>query len=199
MVEATRGELPEPGFGASTRERVPPLLFGTFLFLASELVFFVALFGAYFTLRSQAVAWPARGAEIEPVLSGVATVLLVVSSFTYAIALRNAHRHDIRGFRRWLGLTFALGVVFLALQAVDYGRLGFAVSSHAYGTIFYAMTGFHGAHVVAGLILMLVVFGRSVQGASTSGTPLGVEAVGYYWHFVDVVWIGLYGTLYLLR
>jgi cytochrome c oxidase subunit 3 len=181
------------------RSRVPPLLLGTFLFLASELVFFVALFGAYFTLRGETSPWPPRGASADAMLSGVATALLVLSSMTYVIAARRAREHDVRSFRRWVGVTFALGAVFLGLQLVDYSRLGFAVSSHAYGTMFYAMTGFHGAHVVAGLILMIVVMGRSWQGAYRDGEPLGVEAVGYYWHFVDVVWIALYSTLYLIR
>jgi cytochrome c oxidase subunit III len=183
----------------STRARVPPLLLGTFLFLASELVFFVALFGAYFTLRSETSPWPPTDAEIDPLLSGIATGLLVLSSVTYVLAFRRARAHDLGSFRRWLLLTFALGAVFLVLQLVDYSKLGFSVSSNAYGTMFYAMTGFHGAHVVAGLLLMAVVFGRSRQGAYREGEQLGVEAVGYYWHFVDVVWIALYATLYLLR
>src|SRR5215212_2291080 len=153
-----RSLVREPG-----RVRVPPLLLGTFVFLASELVFFVALFGAYFTLRAETTPWPPDGAEVDPLLSGVATILLVISSGTY------------------------VGAAFLGLQLVDYASLSFTVSSHAYGTLFYAMTGFHGAHVIAGLVLMLVVFGRSMQGAYAEGEPLGVEAVGYYWHFVDVV------------
>jgi len=172
---------------------------GTFLFLASELVFFIALFGAYFTLRAQASRWPPADAEVDPVVSGLATVLLVASSVTYAVAARAARRHRLTRFRMWIVATVALGVVFLALQLVDYENLGFSVSAHAYGTMFYAMTGFHGAHVVAGVILMLVVWGRSLQGAYATGEPLGVEAVGYYWHFVDAVWIALYATLYLLR
>ena len=189
----------EPSLREPGRVRMPPLLLGTFVFLASELVFFVALFGAYFTLRAQTTPWPPADAELDPILSGIATVLLVVSSVTYFLAARAARRHRLRGFRRWVVATFALGAGFLGLQLVDYAQLGFAVSSHAYGTMFYAMTGFHAAHVVAGLVLMLVVFGRSMQGAYTDGEPLGVEAVGYYWHFVDVVWIALYATLYLLR
>ena len=199
MVDATAPVDRTPSLREPGRVRVPPLLLGTFVFLASEFVFFVALFGAYFTLRAETSPWPPVDAEVDPVLSGVATALLVVSSLTYVLSARAAGRHDLRGFRRWLGATFALGGVVLALQLVDYSQLGFAVSSHAYATLFYAMTGFHGAHVVAGLILMLVVFGRSMQGAYTEGEPLGVEAVGYYWHFVDVVWIALYATLYLLR
>ena len=198
MVDGARAVDTTP-LDRSTRGRVPPLLFGTFLFLASELVFFVALFGAYFTVRSETSPWPPDGASPDPLLSGVATALLVLSSFTYVVAARRARVNDVRRFRRWLLVTFVLGAVFLVLQLVDYADLGFSVSSNAYGTMFYAMTGFHGAHVIAGLVLMAVVFGRSLQGAYREGEPLGAEAVGYYWHFVDVVWIGLYATLYLLR
>jgi cytochrome c oxidase subunit III len=199
MVEAAAPAERTPSIREPGRVRVPPLLLGTFVFLASELVFFIALFGAYFTLRAQTTPWPPADADVEPLVSAVATILLVVSSGTYVLAARAARRHDPRGFRRWVVATFALGAVFLGLQLVDYAQLGFSVSAHAYGTLFYAMTGFHGAHVVAGLILMLVVWGRSIQGAYAAGEPLGVEAVGYYWHFVDVVWIALFATLYLLR
>ena len=199
MVDAATSFEPTPSLREPGRVRVPPLLFGTFVFLASELVFFVALFGAYFTLRAQTSPWPPVDAEVDPVLSGIATGLLVLSSATYVAASRAARRHELPAFRVWIAATFSLGAVFLVLQLVDYAGLPFSVSAHAYATLFYAMTGFHGAHVLAGLILMLVVFGRSAQGAYTHGEPLGVEAVGYYWHFVDVVWIALYATLYLLR
>jgi cytochrome c oxidase subunit 3 len=92
-----------------------------------------------------------------------------------------------------------MGIVFLGGQVNEWISLPFRIHTDSYGSAFYAMTGFHGAHVVAGLLLMLVVFGRSMQGAYSNGVPFGVEAVGYYWHFVDVVWIALYATLYLLR
>jgi cytochrome c oxidase subunit 3 len=199
MVDAAAPSDPTPFPREPGRVRVPPLLLGTFVFLASELVFFVALFGAYFTLRAQTAPWPPADAEVDPLLAGVATILLVVSSLTYVLAARAARVHEAPRSRRWVAVTFALGAAFLGLQLVDYAELGFAVSSHAYGTMFYAMTGFHAAHVAAGLILMLVVLGRSRQGAYAAGEPLGIEAVGYYWHFVDVVWIALYATLYLLR
>jgi heme/copper-type cytochrome/quinol oxidase subunit 3 len=92
-----------------------------------------------------------------------------------------------------------LGMAFLGLQIYDYTELPFEVSSHAYGTMYYAMTGLHGLHVLAGLILMLVVLGRASQGVYATGRIDGLHAVGYYWHFVDVVWIGLFATLFLVR
>jgi cytochrome c oxidase subunit III len=183
----------------SSRAATPPLLFGTMVFLASELLFFGGLFAAYFTLRSATAVWPPPGDDISAREPAIATALLVGSSFTFIRALRRLSARDRRGFHIWTLATFALGVVFLVLQLHDYLQLPFRVSTDAYGTMFYAMTGFHGLHVLVGLLLMLVILGRSRQGAYDAGVTWGPEAVGYYWHFVDVVWIGLFGTIYLLR
>jgi len=183
----------------SSRASTPPLLFGTIVFLASELLFFGGLFAAYFTLRTSNPVWPMPGDEISATEPAIATALLVASSFTFVRAIRRLGARDRRGFHRWTVVTLVLGTVFLLLQLHDYGQLPFRVSTDAYGTIFYAMTGFHGLHVLAGLLLMLVLLGRSRQGAYDTGVTWGPEAVGYYWHFVDVVWIGLFSTIYLLR
>jgi cytochrome c oxidase subunit 3 len=92
-----------------------------------------------------------------------------------------------------------LGVAFLVIELFDWNELAFTVSTHAYGTMYFAMTGFHGLHVVAGLVLMAVVVGRAAQGAYRDGAIDGLESVAYYWHFVDVVWIALFATIFLLR
>jgi cytochrome c oxidase subunit III len=176
-----------------------PLLFGTILFLASELLFFGGLFGAYFSLRARTSPWPPEGVELDTVVSAAATVLLVLSSGSFHLAATRAERADIAGLRAWIAVTLGLGSVFLGLQLYDYSRLGFEVSSHAYGTMYFAMTGLHGLHVLAGLALMLVVLAGAAQGAYREGGADGVHAVGYYWHFVDVVWIGLFTTLFLVR
>jgi cytochrome c oxidase subunit III len=176
-----------------------PLRFGTILFLASELLFFGGLFAAYFSLRSRTVPWPPDGVELATGLSAFATAILIASSVTFQVAVRRAERGDLRGMRRWTLPSFALGVVFLAIQALDWSELGFGVSTHAYGTIYLAMTGFHGLHVLAGLVLMVVVLGRAAQGAYRDGAADGVAGVGYYWHFVDAVWVALFATLFLLR
>jgi cytochrome c oxidase subunit 3 len=99
----------------------------------------------------------------------------------------------------WIVGTFVLGLGFVALQLTDYLRLDFKVSTNAYGTMYWTMTGLHGLHVLAGLILMLVVLGRIAQGAYRDGRLDGAHAIAYYWHFVDVVWIALFATLFLLR
>jgi len=188
-----------PAASATAPREIAPIRFGTIVFLASELVFFGGLFAAYFTLRSQTSPWPPSGVELDVARPSVATALLVLSSFTFAAGLRGARAGRLGSLRRWIVVTIVLALGFLGFQLLDWVQAGFSVSSHAYGTMVYAMTGFHGLHVIAGVLLMLVVLGRMAQGAYRDGTVDGPEAVGYYWHFVDVVWIGLYATIFLLR
>jgi cytochrome c oxidase subunit 3 len=183
----------------TVQRRVDPLLFGVVLFIASEAMFFGGLFASYFFLRGVTSPWPPEGVELETVPAALATLVLVASSGTYQLAIRAARRGALRAMNAWIVLTFLLGAGFIAAQAHEWATLSFTVSSHAYGTLFYGMTGFHGLHVIGGLLLMLVVLGRSAQGAYGEGETRGVEAVGYYWHFVDVVWIGLFSTLFLIR
>jgi cytochrome c oxidase subunit III len=183
----------------TVQRRVDPLLFGVIVFIASELMFFGGLFASYFFLRGRTSPWPPTGVELDTPRSAIATLVLVASSGTFELGVLGARRGDLRSMRRWVTLTFVLGAVFIGAQAYDWTTLSFTVSSNAYGTIFYGMTGFHGLHVIAGLVLMLVVLGRLIQGAYRDGEIRGVEAVGYYWHFVDVVWLGLFSTLFLIR
>ncbi|GIU96259.1 MAG: cytochrome b [Actinomycetota bacterium] len=179
--------------------RIPPILFGTVVFLASELLLFGGLFAAYFALRARAAAWPPPGVELDPVLPSIGTALLVASSATYQAGVVAGRGERLGGLRRWVAATFLLGAAFLVVQAIDAARLGFTVSSDAYGTMFYALTGAHALHVAAGLVLMLLVLLRAAQGAYRGGRVEGAHAVGLYWHFVDAVWIGLYATLWVLR
>jgi cytochrome c oxidase subunit III len=176
-----------------------PVLFGTVLFLASELLFFGGLFAAYFGLRAETKPWPPAGVHLETGLAAIATVLLIVSSFTFHAGVTAGRNRRLRSMRWWIILTFALGLGFEAIQLADYLRIDFSVSSHAYGTMYWAMTGLHGLHVLAGLTLMLVLLGRLSQGAYRDGDVDGPHAVSYYWHFVDIVWIGLFVTLFLLK
>jgi len=169
------------------------------LFLASELLFFGGLFGAYYALRAETSPWPPDGVELETILAAIATLLLVLSSGTFHLGLVAARRERIGGLRVWIAVTLLLGALFLSLQVLDYSRLSFEVSSHAYGTMYYAMTGLHWLHVAAGLVLICVALGRISQGAYRGGHIDGLHAVGYYWHFVDIVWIGLFATLFVVR
>jgi cytochrome c oxidase subunit III len=184
---------------AHERPGASPILFGTIVFLASELLFFGGLFGAYFALRGETSPWPPDGVELETTLAAIATALLVLSSGTFHLGLVAARRDRPGGLRVWIVVTLVLGSAFLGIQLFDYSALSFEVSSSAYGTMYYAMTGLHGLHVAAGLVLMLVVLDRAARGAYRGARTDGMHAVGYYWHFVDIVWVGLFATLFLVR
>jgi heme/copper-type cytochrome/quinol oxidase subunit 3 len=189
--------------GARTHTRkLPGSLLGMLLFISSEVMFFGSLFGAYFTIRAAAPEWPPAGSpEIDVLRTALFSVLLVSSSATIQLAVNAIGRDDRPRFVRWLLVTIGLGIAFLAGQAIEYAELwseGFGVSSNVFGTLFFTMTGFHGLHVVGGLIAMAIV-GASARRGDVHGGHYGpAEAVSYYWHFVDVVWILLFSTLYLL-
>ncbi|MFL5736992.1 MAG: heme-copper oxidase subunit III [Actinomycetota bacterium] len=174
-------------------------MFGTVAFLSSELMFFGGLFAAYFTLRAVSAVWPPPEARLDALEPAIATTLLVISSFTMQRGLSLARDGDVEGLRRWLGITLVLGVLFLSSQVRTWLAADFGVSTNAYGTLFYGMTGFHALHVAAGVVLMLVALGRTNQSAYRDGRLSGLEAITYYWHFVDVVWIALFATIYLIK
>jgi cytochrome c oxidase subunit III len=180
--------------------RIPVLTLGMVLFLGSELMFFSALFGMYFTLRGlNAANWPPAGTDLPLLTPTIFTAFLLASSCTMQIAVRRVRGGDARGMRRWVRLTILLGLAFLVGQGSDYAKATFQISSGAYGSAFYTMTGFHALHVFAGLAIMVVILGRSAAGAYSADDHAGVEAAAYYWHFVDVVWLGLYATIFLIR
>jgi cytochrome c oxidase subunit 3 len=189
--------LPARMHGA--RQGVDTALVGTLLFIASEVMFFAGLFGAYFSIRAEHTVWPPPGFKLDLALAAVLTVVLITSSFTMQYAVSRIRIGDRTGMIRAMTVTVILGVIFLAGQLYDYSSLGFGISSGVYGTLFYTMTGFHGAHVLGGVIAMSVVLLRGINGQFSARHHTAVEAVSIYWHFVDVVWIGLFSTLFLLR
>jgi len=188
-------------------------LLGMLLFIGSELMFFAGLFAAYFNARAQAQPnWPPEGLEhvIEPFPAGpipylpfIATVILILSSGTMQWALWRIRKGDRRGMNRALLITLVMGSIFLASQAFEYIVLldehGFGINSGIYGTLFFTMTGFHGAHVFGGLVGISIVLLRGVAGQFSARHHIAVEAVSAYWHFVDIVWIFLFFTLYFLK
>ena len=172
---------------------------GTVVWLASELMFFSGLFGAYFALRAATPGdWPPPGVELDRVVSGLFTALLVASSGTVQLGVRALAAGRRSAFRSWLLVTVVLGGAFLANQAHEWLTLDFSVSSHAFGSAFYVMTGFHGLHVAGGMLAMLVLVGRAASPRFGPAETPAVETVSYYWHFVDVVWVVLWATLFLL-
>jgi cytochrome c oxidase subunit 3 len=185
--------------GVERVERSPSsLAVGVVVWLASELMFFAGLFAAYFTLRSTNDVWPPEEVELAVVRAGIFTGVLVASSFTMHGAVVAARRDDRAGAIRWLAVTAVLGIVFLANQGLEWAEADFSISSHAYGSMFFLMTGFHGLHVVGGLFIMLVVVGV-IAGRSRAPAESTVDMCAYYWHFVDVVWVGMFATIFLIR
>ncbi len=184
---------------AAETVRRPSLLgVGTVVWLSSELMFFAGLFAAYFTLRADNMTWPPEDVELATLRTAAATAVLVASSFTMHVAVRSAERGDRSTAVRWLLITAGLGALFLINQAIEYIEAPFSISTHAYGSIFYLMTGFHGLHVLGGIAFMLAIIG-AVGGRSAAPVGPGVTVCGYYWHFVDVVWVAMFATIYLLR
>jgi cytochrome c oxidase subunit III len=169
------------------------------VWLSSELMFFSGLFAAYFTLRASAAVWPPNGVHLDQTTALVGTLILIASSATMQRGLGSIERDDRRHFIRWLGVSFVLGSIFVALQAWDWTRLDFSVRSNAYGSAFYLTTGFHGLHVIGGLVAMVVVAGRATSPRFGVRDAPSVEMLSYYWHFVDVIWVGLYATIFLLK
>jgi cytochrome c oxidase subunit 3 len=179
--------------------RAPGVLgVGTVVWLASELMFFAGLFAAWYALRAANPGdWPPAGVDLDPLRTGVATAVLVGSSFTMHRAVSAAEQGRRQAAVRLVVLTAALGAVFLVNQGLEYAGFDFRLSSHAYGSIFFLMTGFHGLHVLGGIGLMLVV---TAVGTGRSKAPFTehLTMAEYYWHFVDVVWVAMFATIYLV-
>jgi cytochrome c oxidase subunit III len=166
-------------------------------------MFFGGLFGAYFTIRSAATQWPPEGTpHLETWYAAVLTAILVSSSVTMQFGVWAIRKNDQRKLILWLVASLLLGVLFLAGQANEYRTLideGMTLSSGVFGSTFYTLTGFHGAHVAGGAAFILIVLLRARSGQFTARYHDTVEMASYYWHFVDVVWLGLFSTIYLLR
>jgi cytochrome c oxidase subunit 3 len=177
------------------------VLLGVKLGILSEVMLFGTLFAAYFVERAASVGWPPSSSGLERpelLLPGINTVLLVTSSLTMQLAVGAARVGSRPRLLRWLGLTMLLGAVFLGVQGYEFVTNGFGLSSGIFGSTFYILTGFHGAHVLAGLILLAIITNRARLGLITADRHTAVEATSYYWHFVDVVWLFLFTTLYVL-
>ena len=184
---------------AHRSSRVDAGTLGMFLFIASEVMLFGSFFTAYFFIRVvNHEPWPPPPFHLPVFVAFVNTAILVTSSFTMHWALQSIKRGNRVGLQAGLTLTFLMGLVFLLTQAREYSRVGFAPHDGAFGTIFYCLTGLHGAHVFVGLTLLLAATIRSYRGHYSPEAHLGVEIPGIYWHFVDVMWIVVYTTVYLL-
>ncbi len=185
---------------ANQSSRVEAQFLGMLLFIVSEVMLFGAFFTAYFFIRvvGEAQWFPVDGMELPKVIAGVNTAVLVSSSFTMHWALEGARRGNPRAMKVGLLSTALLGLTFLSVQINEYIHIGFAPSDNAQATIFYGLTGLHGAHVFVGLTLLAFATMRAFRGHFTPKEHRGVEVPGIYWHFVDVMWIVVYTTVYII-
>ena len=196
---------------ATPQNRVPSLnrpnmvSVGTIAFLAQELMFFAGLFAMYFTSRANGLAagdWENQTAHLNVMFGLIITIVLVASSVTSQFGVFAAERGDVYGLRKWFAVTVLLGVIFLGLVAYEWTEMvmhGVSVQSSVYGSVFYIITGFHMAHVTAGILAFIVVLLRVSKSKFTPAQATAAMVTSYYWHFVDVVWIGVFTTIYLVQ
>jgi cytochrome c oxidase subunit III len=184
---------------ANRSSRVEPELLGMLLFIISEIMVFGAFFTAYFFIRiANGDPWPAHGTTLPVGVAGMNTAILVSSSFTIHWAEQAIKKGNHFGLKAGMLTTFLLGCSFLFIQINEYANIGFAPQDAAQQTIFYSLTGLHGAHVFIGLLLLLFVTIRAFRGHYSPEEHRGVEVPGIYWHFVDVMWLVVYTTVYIL-
>ncbi len=184
---------------ANQSSRVEPPMLGMLLFIISEIMVFGAFFTAYFFIRIvQGDEWPASGTELPKLVAGVNTAILLSSSLTMHWAQTSIKNGNRRGLQAGMLTTFFLGLTFLFIQINEYAHIGFAPSDSAQASVFYGLTGLHGAHVFIGLTLLAMVTVRSFKGHFSPHEHRGVEVPGIYWHFVDIMWIVVYFTVYIL-
>jgi cytochrome c oxidase subunit 3 len=191
-----------PAHGSLTRPNMVSV--GTIVWLSSELMFFAALFAMYFTIRSVSgpEVWSEGTEFLNLPYALVFTIILVASSATCQLGVFAAERGDVYGLRRWYVITLIMGAMFVGGQANEYRELvheGLTIASSGYGSTFYLTTGFHGLHVIGGLLAFVVVLVRSTIGRFTPEKATSAIVTSYYWHFVDVVWIGLFATIYIIQ
>ncbi len=188
---------------------------GTVVWLSSELMFFAGLFAAYFTIRNVVPElWTQETALLNLPFATVNTTILVLSSFTCQFGVFAAERGrvgrtggllDVKrwGMREWFVVTYVMGAIFIGGQSFEYAELvehGLTLSSSAYGSVFDLATGFHGIHVIGGLLAFLLVIGRTfVARKFTHEQAISAIVVSYYWHFVDIVWVALFAAIYLIQ
>ena len=172
---------------------------GLLTFLCSEFLMFAGFFVLFLVYRSAAAEWPPEETEVELLLPAINTVILVSSSFVIHYGDAAIKQGDVKGLRKWYIITAAMGAVFLVGQVYEYLTLGYGLNTNLFSNCFYLMTGFHGAHVFIGLLLILGVLWRSRrEGHYSAAKHTGVEMAEIYWHFVDIVWIVLFAIIYLL-
>lgn len=192
----THGMETEAGVG------LPDKKLGMWVFLCSEVMFFTGLIGGYIVLRFGSAMWPKPSTVLNVPLTGFNTFLLICSSVTMVLALAAIQHGDIPRTKRFLVATCLIGASFLSVQVVEYHHLlfieHFTPSKSLFGSVFFTTTGFHGFHVLCGVICMTFVTIKMFRGKYSQADHQGIENIGLYWHFVDLVWIILFTVIYLI-
>ncbi len=172
------------------------------LFLASEALFFGGLIATYLLYRGRSAVGPYPEDVFDIPFTSVSAFVLLMSSVSMVLALAAIQRGDRRGLQVWLFTTAILGILFLSGQAFEFSefhRQGLSLHTNMFGTTFFVLTGFHGAHVTVGVVILLSLFAMATQGRITQEKSLNVELAGLYWHFVDIVWIVIFTLVYLIQ
>jgi len=176
---------------------------GTIIWLSQELMFFAGLFAMYFVSKANSGGdWPSYPTHLNVPFALTITTILVTSSFTCQLGVFAAEQGDVFGLRRWYAISALMGTVFLIGQVYEYVMLyleGTTISSSVYGSVFFITTGFHGLHVLAGVLAFVVLIMRTTMSRFTPAQATAAIVVSYYWHFVDVVWIGLFVVIYFIQ
>jgi cytochrome c oxidase subunit 3 len=187
---------------ANRSSRLDPTVLGMLLFIASEAMLFGSFFTALFFVRvvnpDAPATWPPEPFEFPVFVAAVNTAILITSSFTVHWATTAIKRNDRAGLKAGLVVTILLGLAFLLTQAIEYAHIGFNTGDGAFASTFFGLTGLHGAHVFVGLTLLTVAAWRAFRGHFSAEHHHGVEIPAIYWHFVDVMWVVVYVTVYLL-
>jgi cytochrome c oxidase subunit III len=188
-----------PSHGSLNRPNL--LSVGVIVWLSSELMFFAALFATYFTIRAvNEPNWPPKYVHLDLAAAAPFTIVLVLSSVTCQLGVFAAERGDVQRLRFWFMVTFFMGAIFVGGQAFEYFvHNDFNLSTGGYSSVYYLTTGFHGLHVVGGLAAFVLLLIRTTYGKFTPQQATVAIVVSYYWHFVDIVWIGLFTIIYLIR
>jgi cytochrome c oxidase subunit 3 len=173
--------------------------FGVIVFLASDVMLFAPFFAAYFLLRSTNSPWPAENADLNVIRELIFTVVLVLSSVTLVVADHAQARGDGRTMRRWLLATMVLGLAFLTNQFTEYVMMDMRAGDGAYSSIYWGLTGLHFCHVTAGIGALGLLYIRAARSPSLDEISPWANGVSIFWHLVDIIWIGVFVTIWVIQ
>ena len=188
----------EAGFGNTAPTRTTGA-FGVIVFLASDVMLFSPFFAAYFLFRSTNDPWPVAGVHLDVTRAAVFTAVLVASSFTMHTADRAQERGDRRSMKVWLAATVLLGLAFLTNQLLEYATLDFRADDHAYGSVYWGLTGLHTLHVTAGICALGLLFVRAVRARRLDEVGSWRAGISLYWHLVDVIWVAVFLSVFVIQ